>query len=53
MELTRDTRWANKYFTLPGGAEHNANFKIRFSTNADLNNERGDTNDILITANIM
>jgi len=53
LELTNDTNWTFKQFDLPVEAQDNSAVKIRFSTNADLNNESGDIDNILITANVL
>jgi len=50
VELTSDSSWADQSFALPAGAENNVHFKIRFATNADINNESADIDNILITA---
>jgi len=46
IETTRSTAWAFPTFSLGAGASNNSNFAIRFRTNANRNNERGDVDDI-------
>ncbi|MFM2165016.1 MAG: hypothetical protein RL325_1453, partial [Planctomycetota bacterium] len=42
------TAWASASFTLPAAAANNAAFKIRFRTNANATNERGDLDDVVV-----
>lgn len=45
-EFVNSTSWADPTVTLPVGAGDNPNFVIRFRTNANRNNERGDVDDV-------
>lgn len=47
------TAWTTPTFSLPAAAANNAAFKIRFRTNANATNERGDIDDVTVrgTAN--
>lgn len=49
VEQTSDTAWSSQSFALPASADDNANVKIRFSTNANNNNERADVDNVLVT----
>ena len=42
------TAWTTPSFTLPAAAANNAAFKVRFRTNANANNERGDIDNVTV-----
>jgi predicted phage tail protein len=42
------TAWTTPSFTLPAAAANNAAFKVRFRTNANATNERGDIDDVTV-----
>jgi hypothetical protein len=42
------TAWVTATFNLPAAAANNAAFKIRFRTNANANNERGDIDNVTV-----
>ena len=48
LESTRDTAFSSRSWTLPATAANNAAFKIRFRTNANANNERGDIDNVTV-----
>ena len=48
LEVTADTSWANKSWLLPIEAEEQADFTIRFVTNANRNNEKSDIDNVSI-----
>jgi hypothetical protein len=49
LEATSQTSWAVKNFALPAGAENQAGFRLRFSTNANKSNEKAHIDDVTIT----
>ena len=49
VESTADTNWAEMDFTLPAGADNNADFKIRFSAGGSANDEYAHIDDVEIT----
>ncbi len=49
IEATQDTAWVQQDWTLPAGANGNANFKIRFRSNPNGANERTYVDDVEIT----
>ena len=49
VESTQNTTYSSVDWLLPAGAYKNANFKIRFSTNASHNNETADVDEISVT----
>ena len=46
VESTSSTSWSVPTWSLGADADDNAAFKIRFRTNANRNNERGDVDDV-------
>jgi subtilisin family serine protease len=48
VETTNATSWSVKAWSLGASADNNAAFKIRFRTNANRNNERGDVDDVQV-----
>ena len=46
VESTSSTSWADPTWTLPASAGNSASFAVRFRTNANRNNERGDVDDV-------
>ena len=46
IETVNSTGWGFPGWALPGDAANNSAFKIRFRTNANRNNERGDVDDV-------
>jgi len=46
LESTRSTSWGYPAWSLGSDADDNSAFKIRFRTNANRNNERGDVDDV-------
>jgi subtilisin family serine protease len=46
VESTQSTSWSAPAWSLGSDADDNAAFKIRFRTNANRNNERGDVDDV-------
>ena len=53
VEQTSDTAWSSQSFVLPAGADDNANVKIRFKTTGNVNNERADVDNVLVTATVI
>ncbi|HMN96145.1 MAG TPA: S8 family serine peptidase [Phycisphaerales bacterium] len=49
IEQTNATSWQSVSFTLPAGAANNPNFKLRFRTNANNPNRRGDVDVVVVT----
>ncbi len=47
---THSGGWGTPTFSLPAGADNNPNFRIRFSLNANRNNEHAYIDDIVISA---
>jgi len=48
LESTQDTSWDSKDIICPSRADNNADFKVRFRTNADKGNEYGAIDDVEI-----
>jgi len=46
LEATQGTSWGYPTWSLGSDANDNASFRIRFRTNANRNNERGDVDDV-------
>ena len=46
VESTRSTAWGFPVWSLGADADNNSAFKIRFRTNANRSNERGDVDDV-------
>jgi hypothetical protein len=49
LESTQDTSWLSQDITCPSGADNNADFKVRFRTNANKGNEYAAIDDVEIT----
>ncbi|MHC4572949.1 MAG: Calx-beta domain-containing protein [Planctomycetota bacterium] len=50
LESTQDTDWGTQMdFTCPAGAENNANFAIRFRTNANRGSEYAYVDEVIVT----
>ncbi len=52
LERMQDIPWTYKDMTCGSGADNNANFKVRFRTNADKNNEYGNVDAVEITGTV-
>ena len=52
LERTTANSWGVLTYDLPVGAENNPNFAIRFKSKADLGNERGDVDSIVVTGSL-
>jgi hypothetical protein len=48
VEATSSTSWADQSFLLDAAAGHNPAFRIRFRTDANANNERGDVDNVRV-----
>jgi hypothetical protein len=49
LESTASTSWATQSWPLPAGANDNPNFRLRFTTNANANNEKACVDDVEVT----
>lgn len=50
VQSTSSTSWANQDASLPSGADNNASFRIRFSLNANRNNEKAYLDNVSVEA---
>jgi hypothetical protein len=49
LESTLDTNWAVKDWTLPTGANNNANFRIKFTSNGNVTQEYSYLDDVEVS----
>ncbi len=49
LESTRDTSWSVASWALPAGAADQAGFRVRFTTNANRNNEKASVDNVVIS----
>ena len=52
LEDASNPGWATLTFHLPSGAANNPSFKLRFRSAADLGDERGDVDEVVVTGEL-